>query len=217
MSLKIRSDALATLQRSFGITGSGSMETVLEDASVYQTVDISKIALRGRTQAGTTGLYAALIQNVHPGVGQLNTTVDVYDPPAGVVPPYPAPVPEAFDVWILGATVRRFSGTGSVDNGIGLYIDYPVTSLGWGINNSGAAVVPSTIRFPLVMWDSFFSNAGFSILGLREDGQPWQQIGLRMPKGATLTFASSVDAIATVDCFVQLGVFPSGLGQDGIA
>lgn len=217
MVKKIDSQALAVLNKSMGLTGAGSPQTELTDGIVDQVLSVGEIVRRSRTQAQTQGLYSAILQNVHTDSEVLTVQVNPYNVGTGVIPPYPDPVPENFDVWLLGASVRRVSGASTLTGA--LFYQFPSANQGWGVDDSGVAVVESA-PMGLIHWDSLvtLNTTSGRLQGSRG---LFQSLGLRMPRGASnngsIRFVSSSSVTATFDCQLILGVFPAALGQDGIA
>ncbi len=213
---RVNSEALVLVQRALGISGVSIGETEFMDDQLDQTVDVSRLIRRGRTQAGTGGLYYGLLENVHTDAETVESIIAPYLTPTGSNPPYPSPMLSSFDIWVLGAHVSRVSGTGTLS--AALFIIPTSTVQGWGIDDGGTAVgaaVPST---PLALWDAVQTNT--RTYGIKEDGQPFQRIGLRLIRGARnatqLRFSSTSSLTSTYRCHILLGVFPIGLEQDGI-
>ena len=218
MVKKIDSDALTELTRALGLTGAGSPVTELADGVVDQTLDVVPIVRRSRTQHGTTGLYTAIMRNVHTDAQQLTTSVNPYLVGATAqIEPYPSPMPAQFDVWLLSATARRVSGSGTIT--AVLHYQYASDSQGWGIDDSGVAIVASP-PVALVHWDTVVAlNTAFLI---QEGGFPYKHFGIRIPRGSTANngqfeFTSSSSLTSTYEALLVLGVFPITLGQDGLS
>lgn len=208
---RVDSDALSVANRSLGLSGQGAAETEFFDGELYQVLDVSGMVRRGRTQAQTGGIYTGVMSNVHTAAETLNSNITPYAIGAGLVfAPYPDPVPVQFDVWLIAAAVEQQSGTGTF-RGV-LQMDPVPSQQGFGVNNSGNQVTRTT-RIALAFWDSILSIG--DSFGLANGVQPWQKIGFRIPRSvATLRFTSVSSAIATFDCQVMLGIFPTSLGQD---
>lgn len=212
MSQRIAGAALDNVRKQLGATGPGDPAVRLLDTEVVQTFDVEASARRGGTQAGTSGLYYPVIRNVHAGSGTLNTAVDFYTNEIGIIAPWPAPMPAEFDIWLLAAAVRQVSGTGTFTGA--LLVDYRQASQGFGVDDSGVAVVASELRV-LAFWDSLITqNREF---GLRDGANPRARLGIRLPRfGTALSFSSTASTVASFDLQLDLGVFPVGLGQDAL-
>lgn len=216
MTKLIDSDALGLLDKALGLAGSGSRVTELTDGVVDQVLDVAPIVRRSRTQAGTQGLYTAILQNVHVAASERLSNVLPYQPGEAISrAPYPDPMPAQFDIWILNATLRRISGTGTIT--ATLIVQYPATQQAWGVDNLGAAVVGAGLQ-PIAFWDSLRSPGSARIFVNAATGHSNRRIGLRLPRsqGTQVNLRSTSSDVITVRCDLLLGVFPISLGQDGI-
>ncbi len=212
---RIDSDALGILTKSLGLTGAGSPITELADGVVDQMLSIAPIVRRSRTQAQTQGIYTGVFSNVHVASDERVSTFLPYTPAAGVsIAPYPSPVPAQFDIWLLGATVRRTAGSGTVT--AALFVLYEGVQQGFGVDSAGAAVVAAS-QMPVAFWDTF-RGTGSVTIAVTSGGLNIPPIGLRLPRqpATQLLFRSSSSAALTLSCDVILGVFPVALGQDGL-
>jgi len=214
----IDSQALGVLNRALGVTGSSATQTTeLEDGKVFQTLDITGVARRGRTQGNTGGLYRGLLRNIHTDAETLTSTIDPYNAGANATSPYPPAMPQSFDVWLLGACVTRLSGGGTFTGSLKI----EQVEQGWGVDDSAAAVV-AEVDMVVAFWNAI--NAGSATpFGVTQTREPWKRLGIRIPRrerlptaGIVLTFDSTSSLTATFDCSVMLGVFPAGFGQDGL-
>jgi len=210
---QVDSQALDIVNRALGLFGAGAPLTEFMDGAVEQSLDIGPLVRRGRTVAKSTGIFFGLMRNIHGAADSQTSTFQPYLGGTGAIDPWPSPMPPGFDVWVLAAFVRQLSGSGTFTGA--LFLDPNTTILGWGIDSAGVAVVAAA-RIPLVYWDSVVTQ--LDEFALMEDGQPWKRIGQRLfhlnRDEAGILFSSTSSAIATFDCFVMLGVFPVGLGQD---
>jgi len=218
MVKRIDSDALGDVKRALGLTGAGSPVTELMDGVVDQTLSVNELARRGRTLGQGTGIFYAIMQNVHGAAETLTTSVNVYDVGTTIaVPPYPSTIPAGFDVWLLYAASRRQSGTGTYTGS--LSIQLPTTSRGWGVDDSGVQINQND-PMAIVYWDTLILVQELFATKQGAIG-PWMRIGLRIPRGVaaatgTLRFSSVSSGVQTVNCSLILGVFPASLGQDGL-
>jgi len=211
---RINSQALSLINRSLGITGTGSQQTEFEDGNLQQTIDVADLIRRGNTQGGTGGIYIGALTNIHGASGVLHSAFQLYSSAAGVIAPYPNPMPIGFDVWILGASVRRVSGTGTVE--ALLNVNTAAAVQGWGVDDSGSATTTIDPIF-LAHWDTIVTIGVFDVV-MNEGGQPYQPINWRIVRppasDTAVQFSTDASALATYRCMVLVGVFPIGLGQD---
>ena len=214
MTKRVDSDALGILNKSLGLTGAGSPVTELQDGVVDQVLEVGPIVRRGRTQEPSSGIYTAVMQNVHSAATTITTQVDPYAVGVGVIPPYPDPLPPQFDLWLLSATVRRQSGAATVQ--ASLHIQYGTRQQGWGVDDSGVAVAVSA-PVPIAYWDALVSTQTTFAL-LNGANGPYAHRGIRIPRAPNLTleFTTVSSATGTFNGELVLGVFPVALGQDGI-
>jgi len=214
LTKRIDSGALIELNKAMGLTGAGEPVTELADGEVFQTVNVNEIVRRSLTPGKTQGIYTGVMENVHTDAESLLTSVAPYNVGTGVIAPYPDPMPDKFDIWLLSATVRLASGGGTLN--AMLTIVYAGVQQGWGVDDSGVAVVTAD-EYPLAFWNalvqesrSFGIHAGISGV--------YQHIGLRIPRdiNTLLHFRSTSSITATFQCKMTFGQFPVSLGQDGI-
>jgi len=209
--ISIDSDALGLINKSLGVTGRGAPVTELLDGEVNQTLDIAPIVRRSRTQAATDGLYRCVLRNVHGAANTITSSETPYNIAVGRIAPYPNPMPPQFDIWLLWASLLQVSGSGTLSAVLSL----AVPTQGWGIDDSGVAVV-SALTQTIAAWDALFAVT--VTIGLQQGNGPLAKIGLRLPRdlATNLLFRSTSSAVATFECQFLLGVFPVGLGQDGV-
>lgn len=210
----VDSDALGVISKALGLTGAGSPITEFLDGQLDQVLDVGPVVRRGRTQAGSEGIYNGIMRTVHAGAGELNVTLRPYEVATGGIAPYPVPMPAQFDVWLLNASLRRVSGTGTVT--ADLAIRYAASQQGWGVDDSGNAIVISEEKV-VAYWDTIIATMGVEFVN-SINGGPLVRIGLRLPRHVDNRFVLRVNAsaLATYDCQITTGVFPIALGQDGI-
>ncbi len=208
---RIDSGALEPAVRALGLTGAGAAITELEDGRVEQSLEMGQIARRGGTFASTGGIFQGRLQNDHQGADTLFTSVAPYAIAAGVVAPYPSPMPPGFDIWLLDAAVRQTGGAGTI--AAVLLVQELVQ--GFSIDNLGAGA-GGILSSPVAFWDTIVSVT--TTFATQVNGGPLAMPGIRLARSAQtlLTFRSTSSAAAAFDCVVRLGVFPAPLGQDGI-
>lgn len=204
---KIDSDALGSLNKALGLSGAGSSMTELADGVVDQALDVVPAIRRGRTQAATEGWYVSRMVNVHAVANSLTSVVNLFAPGGQAIPPFPAPMPDRFDLWLLAASVVQTAGAGTIS--AALFLNTPAIVV--GLSTTGTA---SIISHCLAHWDTIVDeNVLFAQL---QQGGTMQRIGLRIPRSITtqLVFATTSSEAATFQLATILGVFPIALGQD---
>jgi len=209
---QVDSDALGFVNKALGITGPGASATEFADGILDQVFDVTPAIRRGRTLAAGQGIFYGVLQNVHAIAESLETSVAPFNIQVGAIAPYPGDMSDLFDLWLLGASVRQISGTGTFTGS--LMITYDPAVQGFGVDDSGVAVV-LTRQLPLAFWDSVVSE-GTTTFAIDEQGNPYAKIGIRLHRATDtlVTFRSTSSALATFACFLSLGLFPAGLGQD---
>ena len=217
MTKRIDSDALHILNRTLGMTGAGSPVTELADGVVDQMLEIGQIARRGRALGLGGGLFYPTIRNEHTDAESIRTNVDPYNVGTTIaVAPYPPIVPQQFDIYLIGASIRSAAGTASGMSQSTLSIEVPTPAEGWGTTDAGVAVlVAEPIR--VAQWTAMTTDGtSFGIRGVNRG--PHQRIGYRLPRvpGMFISFASVSTITVSVDCQMILGLFPVALGQDGL-
>lgn len=209
----VDSTALLDVNRALGLTGAGAAKTQFEDGILQQGIDVGPLIRRGRSLGDGRGIFYGVLQNVHTDAETLVSTMNPYNPAIGNINGYPAPLPVGFDIWLIGAAVDQVSGAGTLE--AHLYIDPPSNMQGWGIDDSGVAVVTGG-EFAIARWDAVATAT--EEIGLQETGLPWARLGIRMMRGhqidATLRFSSVSSLTSTFNCFILLAVVPIALGQD---
>lgn len=213
MAKKVDSQALGVVNRALGLTGRGALETEFLDGVVDQTLDVGALVRRGRAPADSSGLFYPTLRVANAGAATADATIDPYNvTAANAVPPYPARVPDSQDVWLLGASVRQHSGTGTLNATLALQVG--TRNQGFGDDNFGGLnLVSQPIR--LAFWDAIGADA--TNFGILNQLGTHQRIGLRVPRNiSVLIFRVTTSAAATFDCQLIVGLFPVALGQDGL-
>ncbi len=207
--ISVDSDALGIVTRSLGLTGRGAQVTEFLDGQVQQVLDVAPLVRRGRTQTDTGGIYTGTMQTVHTDAETITFTVNPFDVTTGRVSPYPGPITNRFDLWVISVSVRRVSGGGTLTAQANLA--YSAAQIGWGIDDSGVAVT-SNAGGSVAFWDSIAvqSNA----FGLQNGSNPTQFIGQRLFPGTVLQVSATSSLTSTYNFIWLLGVFPIALGQD---
>jgi len=211
---KIDSDALGVLNKALGLTGRGSQVTELTDGVVDQALDIGPIVRRGRTAAGTEGIFVFRLRNGHTDAQSLTTIINPFNLAAGIaIAPFPDPIPDLFDLWILNASVLRVSGTGTLS--AALFANYPASVMGVSKQGGGTLAIGITSH-ALAFWDALISeNITFALLNQLG---PLAKIGIRLPRSTLtqLVWATTSSATSIYDIIITVGLFPVALGQDAL-
>jgi len=214
----IDSQALGILNSSLGLTGAGSGETELLDGTVDQSLDVNEIVRRGRTPAGSEGIFRVALKNIHGSGNVVSTAWSPYDvQTVGVIAPFPNPIPPSLDMWLLKASIQRTGGSGGL-NIAALFVAQIQQGIG---RDSVAAAFVSTAVLTVALWEGVATAS--TTFGVDADGNnPLVNIGMRIPrKGAIIspvvTFTSSSGAAADYECVLIVGLFPVALGQDACA
>jgi len=208
----IKNPVLLSLQSLIGIAPSPK-PVVLDDENVSLTLPlVPDISRRSRVLAGTQGWFQGVLENVHSAADDENVGLQPYNLGIAAIPPFPAIVGPEFDIHIAGASMLRTSGTGALTIG-SLSINVLPQNQGFGLDDAGAVVVATPSIF-LARFDAIQATQASSDPGITEQGLYYQPINMRLPRGASLSFASTSAAAATYQMLVMFGLFPAGLGQD---
>lgn len=206
MTKRVDSDALTVANKALGLFGVSALaETEFLDGELVQQINVLDIIRRGRTLAGSTGIFGGTLQNAHGGGGDLQSSETPYDIQTAVASPWPNPLPDLFDLWLLAVGMARTSGA-AVINAAGLMVQLPGVG-SWGTDDNGAAISVAT-KIPVATWPT--STSILDTFGLVNT----VPLPMRLQRGCTLNFQSDVSAAATLDCNMIFGIFPVSLGQD---
>lgn len=209
--MQVDGPALATIREALGLTGAGAQITEYPDGIVEQVLDIAPLIRRGRTTNQSSGLFSAIMANVHAGAGTLDLAIDPYNFVPNARSGWPQPVPPGFDVWLLRAGAFQLAAAAVVD--AMLYVAYPELQVAYGAYATyGSAQViqaynTAALGAVTVYGTSYLRALGTGVIGNR--------IQTRLPRGSTLGWQSNAGGIGTAAMFLVLGLFPAGLGQDG--
>jgi len=208
MGRNVDSSALELVNRQLGLLGGTQVSTELDENDLKQTFDVGSAVRRGRADVATGGWFYGILEMVHAGSGTLTAEIDPYSPGLGVVGSYPLRVPNDFDVWIESYSIIQDSGVAAMSYGAAR-IAPAARAQGWGLDDSGAIEISPTI-FGLGLFDSLDAQ-GF---GLTEGGEQLVKLGVRVPRGSTLSARTTVDGVTTLHAVFMLGLFPIGMGSD---
>ncbi|MEE8488687.1 MAG: hypothetical protein V3S43_00015 [Acidimicrobiia bacterium] len=220
MAKIIQSQALDTVNESLGLAGSGDAQSELLDGVVHQFLDVGPIARRGRTFAANEGIFKLQLANIHVITGVLDSTLNPYALGAAAINPFPEIVPRGFDLWLLGASLIRTSGS-SILNDAALFMSNLASGGGIDSNSVATALSPPMC---VAMWTdlSVLLTTHYAQAGDGSRVNPFKNLQIRIPRiggGGTpvsLTFESKTNGTATMVCTMLVGMFPTALGQDAI-
>jgi len=213
----VDSQALEPANKALGIAGSGDSQTEFTDGTLDQVLDMAPIVRRGRTIASTGGLFRVVLRTVHTDIETLAVSWQPYESGTGVIAPFPDPVPDTFDVWLLGASLERQSGAGNITNSV---LKLTQVIQGFGIDDSAVAITSNAV-FYLAFWDTIEGSFAPGFGNVPNNNFVWQHPGIRIPrKGAIaspfIVFEAISSATVSIDCTLLVGLFPVALGQDGL-
>lgn len=208
--VEVDSTALHQVARCLQIAGIGGLGNAhFQSEQLQQVIDVGPLVRRGLTLAGSDGMYVAVFQNDHTEAGVITEEIDPYAV-AGTAG-WPNPVPDNLEVWVLALQAKTVTaGDAGVFGGAQFDGQWPDTRIAFGV--AGARAVP--------MFMSDVEVAILTSVNLAEVGTGLltKTIGWRIPRGVTLRWTSESTGVGTPEyrCAVLLGLFPIGLGQDGI-
>jgi len=212
----INSQALEPLNKVLGLAGSGDSQTELIDGTVDQVLDVAPVVRRGGTAAGTGGIFRIALRTVHGAANEKAVSFQPYQPGSvGVVAPYPNPVPDTFDFWILQASCERVSGAGDL---VGAQIRLTQVIQGFGLQDNATAFT-STAVMQLAAFGPVNASTDVEFFPVLGTGECVARIGLRVPRKGVIAspfivFDAVSDGIVTIDCVMLCALFPLALGQD---
>jgi len=207
---KIDSNALESVARALGLYGMGSPQTEFADGLLEQTIDALPLIRRGRTPGDSTGLFTAMIRNIHAGAGTISTTGRPFNP-TFPISPYPnrEELGRYFDVWLIGLSCHQISGAGTLQ--AAAFINPNDATIGWGIDSAGLAVTANQPQ-AVALWDSVIDET--EVFGITEQGEPYVTVRQRMHSASQIRFSTTASDVATFELQINLGVYPIGTGQD---
>ena len=229
MTRTMNSQALALMDRILGLSGSsaGEQYTTLDDGNVQQVIDISAIARRSLTPAGSLGLYSIRLRNFHSSSAlKIDNPCDPYNFANELTISYdtnawPVPVPRGFDVWLIGASAWSDSTSKLAMMQLNLTLPSGSMAINQTSTDNSLAQVGNDIAVQqLVRWSTVLGYDVGKVVSdmftwLDAAGNSYQSFNTRLVQGTTLNFisiASSTTVKAT--CELLVGIFPEGLGQD---
>jgi len=217
----IKNAVLKPLQQLLGIAP-GTQPTDVDLGNVSLTLPITDSIVRRSSQLVIPhgGWFQGILENVHSAADDEISAMPVYSPPAAdVVAPFPSPVGPEWDVWLIGVSGRRSSGSGGLTGATASITPSSASPFqqAWGRDDSAAPVV-GTARMVLAQFDAISTiTAALTAADdpmITEQGLTYQPINMRLPRGCTLAFHSTSAAAAEFQMMFILGLFSAGLGQD---
>jgi len=198
--------------------GGGITNIDLENISQVLPV-VPEIVRRSAPIIGVDNWFVGVLENDHTGASDETSVISPYDVPVGLTfNDYPTPVPEGYDIWLMGASgQRRGVGTGAFVAAISMRA--PGSVQGWGVDEAAAAITASAPR--LFLGSSSAVEAG--VAGLSNEPMIWDSpaaalflpIRMRIPRGSSLQFDSTTAAAAVLlTMSLLMGLFPMAMGQD---
>lgn len=211
----LKSSALSILNKAIGLAGGSGIsgETKLDDENLSQILNTNEIIRRSRSLAGSGGISFGSLQ-VASGAGATTetATLDPYNAGVTATPPWPAPVPDLFDVWMIGASVFFVSGTAANFNDGLLFTTYGAGSQGLSVDEAGLTIGGVSGSIPLGNWINI--EVGSFDAGERDGGGMFLSLDRRLRRGETINFRVDASNAVVCQCNVILGLFPVALGQD---
>jgi len=215
MAREIDSAALTAVQKQLGMSGVGPSSALLLDEDLPQSFDVIPAVRRSLADIATRGQFYGTLQNVHAAAGPLVSQINPYDATTRAFGTFPAPVPEDFDLWLMGCSIQRVSGTGTVEAAIEMEYFSRMRGFGAGDNDAPAS---ARGRLTLMFVDTIVTIASspFGIEVIHRSGRVLSE-GLPLRLGRNdcfLHFFTEATALSTYDATFMLGLFPAGLGSD---
>jgi len=192
--------------------------TQIDLDNISQTLPIvPEILRRSAPLAGIDGWFTGVLENVHSGADEEDSTVFPYEVTrANVLGNFPTPIPEGWDIHLVSCGGVRTSGAGGITGST--LLDTPASVQGFALDDAGNPIGLSPRAMILGMITGFDATAG----ALTNDPIVWAgvpgltqlRVGLRIPRGAALHFFSTSDAAVTAQMTFLMGLFPLAMGQD---
>ena len=207
----ITGDQLKAVAKIFGLRASQTGAfTDIDTEHVQQVLEISGIVRSSASIGPVSGWFLGVLENAHAGAGALVTAINPYNPGVAYsTQMFPSLVPDGWDIWCHGASMRRSAGTGSLTTG---FLAVNGDPQGWGKDNSGGAVT-STPESVVCHWNSV--DPAIPAPGLTDAGDPYVSVRMRIPRNSDFEYrTTAAGASATFRVAIVLGLFPAGIGQD---
>ena len=220
------SRALEFVNRVLGISGGAGTRVEVDDGVLQQVFDVGPLIRRGRSPA--SGILSTGILNTHSGAAASTAsgTIDPYGANALAVGLWPKPIPPELDVWVLAVTAQVATHAAANFDGGRLNVTFPA---GRGLNVglpvtqviATSVVQPTTEQSSLTIMEynsesDLGTDLGFTLSPVAS-GATSSPIPLRLPRDCLLQWTTRTNALGASVYRVEitLGLFASGLGQDG--
>jgi hypothetical protein len=208
---------LSVIQRWFKLGGQAIRgATDLDLGNVSQTLPIvPEVLRRSMTESNLTGWSQGTLQNVHTAADDEVSGIDPYAPGTSAVAPFPALVPNGWDVWLMGVSAVIASGAATI-TGARVSVNPGDFQQSWGQDDAGAPFVGDqrwTVAYFNTVQDDV-TGPGLVPALLTPGGLPFVALKMRIPRGANLAFHTESLGTSTYQALLLMGLFPAGLGQD---
>lgn len=213
MSKDIDSGALTLLDRALNLAGTGSARTVLDDGNLTQVLEVSPIIRRSLALVGSSGIVSAVFQHTHgAGATTEQSTIDPYAPGVLAHAPYPAEVPPDQDVYLIGAEMMTAGATASNFTSGTLRIRFAAVAQAISVDENGAQITQAAQDLAMGVWDTI--TGGSVDVGLRENGEAYLPINLRIRRGTTFVCSTAASNAVVVQLNLIISMLPIAFGQD---
>lgn len=213
MTQEFDSAGLTLIQRALNLSGvDAEQQTFLQDGDVSQVVDVGQFARRSLSPF-RVGIFSILLQNTHPGAGDLQSFADPYNP-INSHNGYPNPVdPNVSEIWVGDVQVNTTAGPNVTHSMFG----YDAEAEFQGVSDTavGGPVAPANRRQTFAVFNDFTTVDSTGVeFGQMSDGNFSYMYRRRWQAGATLIHRSAATGVAGVNMIIQCYIGPVGMGQD---
>jgi hypothetical protein len=202
---RVDSGVLVGLNRILRATG-GELDVFFDDGNLQQVLDVASTIRRSGAPFGNDrgGIFVVKMANTHGGAGILTASLDLYsqlDTALGTRAP--------LDVWLLEASI--------ISTVVTDYASFPILNMDFAPQPNFLSSMDANVQSMVAGWEvgksTFASSATvFQPLQLSRYRMKVQ----RLPRGATLKFSTNAPGAESNTCFIRVGFFPVGLGQDAV-
>jgi len=210
----INTKLLLPLQKIIGSAPAPTV-TVLDDDSMSMVMPIVPHIARRGLSAGSGGWGIGVLRTVHTAADSEQTDFLPYTAGAAAIAPFPPVIELDEDLWLLGVSGVRFSGTGDLTGGVLELFGGANNQQFFGIDDAGATIVQNR-AIPLAIFDG-----QHTITPLTDDeplllvqGGCFLPLNLRLPRSCQLRWTTEASDTAIFDLKLLMGRFHAGLGQD---
>jgi len=216
LTQEIDSAALTGIRPALGIAGAdAAQQTFLDDGNVSQVLETNPV-IRRDIEIFPGNYFHGMFQNTHVVSGEQQSFIDPYVS-VNQHNNFPALVPDAFDIYLMGLTAMVTSGGANVE-WVGFTMDVRQVNAAFSDLNTGGPASIVNREFPLMVWvdiGEVIMTPGTAALMSDETPLAYRPMKIRWPRGgAALTLRSQVTDAATIRAVAWFGGFPRALGQD---